>query len=229
MTEPDNFILRWARLKREAHIDREVDNGECVGGSSREPQQAAAIEPGGASVRPRDDAAASETFDLSSLPSIESITSETDVRGFLQSSVPRELTIAALRRAWTSDPAIRDFIGIAESQWDFNDPNAMPGFGPLEITVNEPATFTKALDEFASEPASGLSAAERRIASPAAFPSKSSAHQPLQQNVVELTSTDANRLSDQKRVPAAGKVSTDTIEDNDCFERRSHHGSASSQ
>jgi TorA maturation chaperone TorD len=30
-----------------------------------------------------------------------------------------------------TDPAIRDFIGIAESQWDFNDPTAMPGFGPL--------------------------------------------------------------------------------------------------
>ena len=132
MTEPDNFILRWARLKREAHIDREVDNRECVTGSSREPQQAAAIEPEGTSVRPRNDAAASETFDLSSLPSIESITSETDVRGFLQSSVPRELTIAALRRAWTSDPAIRDFIGIAENQWDFTDPGAIPGFGSLE-------------------------------------------------------------------------------------------------
>jgi TorA maturation chaperone TorD len=30
-----------------------------------------------------------------------------------------------------TDPAIRDFIGIAENQWDFNDPTAMPGFGPL--------------------------------------------------------------------------------------------------
>jgi len=227
MTEPDNFILRWARLKREAHIDREVDNGECVGGSSREPQQAAAIEPGVASVLPRDDAAASETFDLSSLPSIESITSETDVRGFLQSSVPRELTIAALRRAWTSDPAIRDFIGIAESQWDFNDPNAMPGFGPLEITGNEPVAFTKAFSEFASETASGL-AVERRIASAVALPSQSSAHEPLQQNVVELASTDAGRLSEQKRVLAGGKVSTDTIEDKDCFGRRRHHGNASS-
>ena len=104
----------------------------------------------------------------------------------------------------------------------------MPCFGPLEVTVNEPATFTKALDEFASEPASGLSAAERRIASPAAFPSKSSAHQPLQQNVVELASTDAGRLSEQKRVLAGGKVSTDTIEDKDCFGRRRHHGNASS-
>jgi hypothetical protein len=37
-----------------------------------------------------------------------------------------------LRKVWTTDPAIRDFIGIAENQWDFTDPNAMPGFGPLQ-------------------------------------------------------------------------------------------------
>src|SRR5260370_40134417 len=55
----------------------------------------------------------------------------TDIRSFLASSVPVELTNAALRRAWVPDPAIRDFVGIAENQWDFNDPTAMPGFGPL--------------------------------------------------------------------------------------------------
>jgi TorA maturation chaperone TorD len=70
-------------------------------------------------------------FDLASLPPLQSITAGTDIRSFLGSSVPVELTRAALRRAWVTDPAIRDFIGIAESQWDFNDPNAMPGFGPL--------------------------------------------------------------------------------------------------
>jgi hypothetical protein len=45
--------------------------------------------------------------------------------------VPAHLTRAALRIAWATDPAIRDFVGIAENQWDFNDPAAMPGFGPL--------------------------------------------------------------------------------------------------
>ena len=45
--------------------------------------------------------------------------------------MPAELTRAALRRAWVSDPAIRDFIGIAENQWDFNDPEAIPGFVSL--------------------------------------------------------------------------------------------------
>jgi len=54
-----------------------------------------------------------------------------DIREYL-SCVPAELTRAALRHVWTADPAIRDFIGLAENAWDFTDPNAMPGFGPLE-------------------------------------------------------------------------------------------------
>jgi hypothetical protein len=82
---------------------------------------------------------------LASLPSIDAIAADTDVRRFLQSGVPAELTRAALRRAWTSDPAIRDFVGIAENQWDFNDPNAIPGFGPLPATENVSAVLTQAL------------------------------------------------------------------------------------
>ena len=62
---------------------------------------------------------------------IDSIVAGSDIRAFLQSGVPAELTKAALRRAWTTDPAIRDFIGIAENQWDFTDPTSIPGFGPL--------------------------------------------------------------------------------------------------
>ena len=73
-------------------------------------------------------------FDPATLPPIESITADSDIRAFLQSGVPADLTKAALRRVWTTDPAIRDFIGIAENQWDFTDPTAMPGFGPLEAT-----------------------------------------------------------------------------------------------
>ena len=60
-----------------------------------------------------------------------SIGADTDVRGFLQPGVPPELTRAALRRAWSSDPAIRDFVGLVENGWDFNDPNAMHGFGAI--------------------------------------------------------------------------------------------------
>ena len=39
-----------------------------------------------------------------------------------------------LRRAWSADPTIRDFIGLSENSWDFNAPGAIGGFGPLEMT-----------------------------------------------------------------------------------------------
>ena len=44
---------------------------------------------------------------------IESITADTDIRAFLAPGVPVQLTRAALRRVWETDPAIRDFVGLA--------------------------------------------------------------------------------------------------------------------
>jgi len=73
-------------------------------------------------------------FDLTQLPSLESIAAETDIRAFLAPGVPPELTRAALRRVWAADPQIRDFVGLAENAWDFTAPDAMAGFGPLEMT-----------------------------------------------------------------------------------------------
>jgi hypothetical protein len=123
VSQPENFLSRWARLKREA---------------AATPDDAAA--PEAAATDPRADTPAAEEtgspapkleFDLSILPPIDSITAATDIRAFLAPGVPPELTRAALRRAWVADPTIRDFVGIAENQWDFNDPNAIPGFGAL--------------------------------------------------------------------------------------------------
>ena len=138
---PESFVSRWVRLKRSAEVRRRPEstgNGAPVD----------AVAPAGAeaiSGHHQTDEIIDEPFDLASLPSIETITDNTDIRGFLQSRVPVELTRAALRRAWASDPAIRDFIGIAENQWDFNDPNAMPGFGPLQQGDNLPALLSQAL------------------------------------------------------------------------------------
>src|SRR6202040_522059 len=90
---------------------------------------------GGASISPN--TAADRTgpmFDVAKLPSIESITAETDIRNFLAPFVPPALTRAALRRVWTTDPKIRDFVGLADYDWDFNAPGSMAGFGPLEST-----------------------------------------------------------------------------------------------
>jgi hypothetical protein len=73
-------------------------------------------------------------FDPATLPPIESITAASDIRAFLAPGVPEDLARAALRRAWATDPKIRDFVGIAENQWDFTKPDGVPGFGSLELT-----------------------------------------------------------------------------------------------
>ncbi len=45
---------------------------------------------------------------------VDPISPATDLAAFLKPGVPVELTRAALRRAWISDPAIRDFVGLSE-------------------------------------------------------------------------------------------------------------------
>src|ERR1700720_4523183 len=114
MSDPENFLSRWSRLKHEsegASPDTEVASPDTDVPSP---------------------APSSPAFDPASLPPIESIVADSDIRQYLHANVPPELTRAALRSAWAADPAIRDFVGIAESQWDFNDPAAIPGFGPLQ-------------------------------------------------------------------------------------------------
>ena len=141
MTGRGNFFSRWARVKRNAGFGRATEGVTEVPDLST-PE---AGSPAAAGSESRSDAAADELFDPAGLPSIEAITFNTDIRGFLQSGVPAELARAALRRAWASDPAIRDFIGIAENQWDFNDPNAIAGFGLLQAQDSTPALLAQAL------------------------------------------------------------------------------------
>jgi hypothetical protein len=122
MTEED-FLTRWSRRKRSS-----AEGAKPVPESAPIPAEALP-NPAGTVVE-----SVEPVFDPATLPPIDSITALSDISAFLQKGVPAELTRAALRRVWTADPAIRDFIGLAENAWDFTDPNAMPGFGPLEST-----------------------------------------------------------------------------------------------
>ena len=118
----DQFLARWSRRKREAKDAPDAP-------PPAQPVATPKPDPAATAERP-----AADELDLSSLPPINSITALTDVTAFLRKGIPPELTRAALRRAWAADPAIRDFVGLAENAWDFNDPNAMPGFGPLDCS-----------------------------------------------------------------------------------------------
>ena len=123
----DRFLARWSRRKQEAKATPTQSDPAMRG------DMQSALPPAA-----KDDEA---EIDLSSLPSIDLITSATDITAFLRKGIPQELTRAALRRVWSADPAIRDFVGLAESAWDFNDPTAMPGFGPLDCSEAELAAF----------------------------------------------------------------------------------------
>ncbi|MGE0752678.1 MAG: DUF3306 domain-containing protein [Variibacter sp.] len=115
------FLARWSARKREA--TREAD-----GAKPDAPPAPRAPSSQSVARETNKDAA----FDLASLPPLDSISAVSDIRAFLATGVPLELRRAALRRAWSTDPAIRDFIGLSENSWDFNAPETIAGFGTLK-------------------------------------------------------------------------------------------------
>jgi hypothetical protein len=129
MSEPEKFLDRWSRRKREAADMPASDLAASDLPAPAEPEDAAKAPPDSETKK----AAAEAAFDPASLPPIESITAESDIRAFLKPGVPPDLARAALRRAWSADPAIRDFIGLVENGWDFNNPHGVPGFGPMPV------------------------------------------------------------------------------------------------
>jgi hypothetical protein len=92
-------------------------------------------------------AASASASDVTTLPSLDSIDAQTDITVFLRSGVPTELRLAALRRAWTVDPAIRDFKELSENDWDFNNLNSIAGFGELGPEVDVKTMVAQILGE----------------------------------------------------------------------------------
>lgn len=141
------FLTRWSRRKREvAAVEKTAPTVADV----------KPVEKQSPDETPEADAEARAKNELAP-PPLESITELSDVTAFLKAGVPADLTRAALRRVWTVDPSIRDFIGLAENSWDFTDPAAMPGFGPLEDSEQVRGMIAQVVDEIgqAAKPASG--------------------------------------------------------------------------
>jgi hypothetical protein len=163
----EDFLTRWSRRKRDAGEAEQAKSApserDAIPENAVPEQETPFAEESGA-------ARSSEpVFDLKNLPPIESITEATDIRPFLAPGVPVDIARAALRRAWSADPRIRDFVGLADYDWDYHTPGSAAGFGPLEMTdelrrmvarivgdivdsdapdkAGEPATGSESLDE----------------------------------------------------------------------------------
>jgi Protein of unknown function (DUF3306) len=112
MTRPDDktdtgFLGRWSKRKQEA--------------------KAAPQEVEAAPATPFDVTVEEPAPELP-LPSLDDIIPGADVAAFFQKHVPDSLRQAALRKLWTTDPEIKGFIEMADYQWDFNNPDSIPGW-----------------------------------------------------------------------------------------------------
>jgi hypothetical protein len=119
MSAEEGFLARWSRRKRAAEEERKEAPEMAAGAPPRALPAAVPPDEGAAKAMPPE------------LPPLASIEASSDIRAFLAPEVPTAVTRAALRRAWSTDPAIRDFIGLSENSWDFTQPDAVPGFGTL--------------------------------------------------------------------------------------------------
>jgi len=131
----EDFLKRWSRRKRDAaeaeQAGQPAPENAAPAGDERSSEPVEAIKPAGP-AKPAEPA--KPVLDLKDLPSIDSITAATDIRPFLQPGVPVDMVRAALRRAWSADPRIRDFVGLADYDWDYHAGGGAAGFGPLEMT-----------------------------------------------------------------------------------------------
>ena len=120
MSAPDQgddrgFLARWSQRKQEA----------------KQPERDARVaDPDPAAAEPV--AEAPPEFDLSSLPSLDELTPETDITAFLRKGVPEHLRNAVLRKSWALDPAIRNYVNPAlDYAYDWNTPGGVPGSSEL--------------------------------------------------------------------------------------------------
>ncbi len=153
MSAPDQgddkgFLARWSQRKQEA----------------RQPERDAPVTDSGVTAGPATEAEAPQEFDLSSLPSLDELTAETDITAFLRKGVPEHLRNAALRRSWALDPAIRNYVNPAlDYAYDWNTPGGVPGSSELGAGVDVARLVSQIMgtDETAVEPS--VPPAESRV------------------------------------------------------------------
>ena len=147
------FLARWSQRKQEAKEE------------IKQPEREAPVADAEIAAAPATEAGAEKEaapeFDLSSLPSLEELTSETDITGFLRKGVPEHLRNAALRKSWALDPAIRNYVNPAlEYAYDWNTPGGVPGNSELGAGIDVARMVTQIMGTGESPAEPPIAAAE---------------------------------------------------------------------
>jgi hypothetical protein len=122
----ESFLARWSRRKQEVETPAPPVKG---------PEPKAEPEP---EQKPEDG------FDLSKLPSIESLGKDSDYSMFMHKAVPEELRLKALRRMWSTDPALSVPELLDIHAWDYTGtdgikPLVTPALEALAAAAREAA------------------------------------------------------------------------------------------
>ncbi len=132
-SDESRFLVRWSQRKRAARSEADSSAQEAPPVAETPP---ADTEPPFADPSPP--AAAEAAEPAAALPAIDDMTPESDLSAYLREGVPELLKKTALRKMWSLDPAIRDHVGLSENSWDFNQPDTVPGFGPIGAETTAP-------------------------------------------------------------------------------------------
>lgn len=191
----DNLFARWSRRKLSVPSDETQTDTD----TQQIDEQAAAHAGPDCASPPLDsaepDAVEAETADTAEpLPRLEDLTAESDFTAFLKKGVPPALKSAALRKMWSLDPGIRDYVGPSEYAWDFNQPGSMAGFGSIktkETVVGFLSKTARALEP-ETEPASTAQPPDASPDGPANAPTEiaADAEAPEPSMVVERPEAD---------------------------------------
>src|SRR5262245_32841887 len=204
MNDRENFISRWSRRKREAADEKAQGEQPGIADAAKETDRSASL----SSEESKPAIADAAEFDPASLPPIESIEAGTDITAFLRDGVTSELRHAALRRAWSADASIRDFVGLNDNYWsDVTGPAGVAGFRDLGPGVDVKRMVSELFGESPSPKAehdspnaSGASAAVPRPtgeAKPASVPD---------QNTTEGDRSDTTRIAASQNDSADDRV-----------------------
>jgi hypothetical protein len=110
--DPEDFLTRWSsrKLANRTQPARQVEHAEPEAGNEHSAAESGTV----AKPHKAGDTHDKQPFDPAQLPPLDSIGADTNIAAFLGKEVSPDLTRAALRRAWTSDPAIKNFVGAQE-------------------------------------------------------------------------------------------------------------------
>jgi hypothetical protein len=137
---------------------------------------------------------------------------------------------------WVADPKIRDFIGIAENQWDFTVQGATPGFDLAPPTGDVARLVAdifnpKSADELAEQPEGAADASRDMVSEP----NEKAAPDHISVNAEDVPHRDANaaeqsetvrrtQIADSGTSPTALQQDDAPQDDSPPAVRRSHGG-----